>query len=104
MRPGTGGDYAGGGSRSYVLEQRLEEWFEHTLGGQFHHFVLEAADPQRASRLTTGLGNVYSALGLRLVTHAFEAGGQILEVCLRSLAYLDLVTSSTPTALLPLSS
>src|SRR5262249_9542110 len=65
-----------------VLEQRLEEWFEHTLGGQFHHFVLEASDPQRASRLTTGLGNVYPALGLRFVTHAFEAGGQILEVCL----------------------
>src|SRR5882762_1765582 len=65
-----------------VLAQRLEEWFEHTLGGQCHHSVLEAADPQRASRLTTGLGNVYPALGLRLVTHAFEAGRQILEVCL----------------------
>src|SRR6267378_2857783 len=56
-----------------VLAQRLEEWFEHTLGGQCHHCVLEAADPQRASRLPTGLGNVYPALGLRCVFHGKAA-------------------------------
>jgi hypothetical protein len=66
-----------------LLEQRLEEWFEHTLGGQFHNFVLEAADPQRAPRLTARLGNVYPSLGLGTVSHAFEAGGQILEVRLQ---------------------
>src|SRR5215831_7645730 len=45
------------------LEQRLEEWFEHPLGGEFHELVLEAADPQRAPRLTARLGNVDPALG-----------------------------------------
>src|SRR5690242_1445143 len=60
-----------------LLEQRLEERFEHTLGGQFHNFILEAADPQRAPRLTAGLGNVDPALRLGTVAHAFEAGGQI---------------------------
>jgi len=46
-----------------LFEQRLEEWFEHPLGGEFHDLVLEAADP-RALRLTARLGNVDPALGL----------------------------------------
>src|SRR2546423_2853043 len=64
-----------------LFKQRLEEWFEHPLGGEFHDLVFEAADPQRALRLTARLGNVYPALGLGTVSHAFEAGGQSLEVC-----------------------
>jgi len=47
-----------------LFEQRLKQWFEHSLGGEFHDLVLEAADPQRALRLTARLGNVYPALGL----------------------------------------
>ena len=66
-----------------LFGQRLEEWFEHPLGGQCHHFVLEATDPQRASRLPARLGPVYPALGLGTVSHALEAGGQILEVRLQ---------------------
>jgi hypothetical protein len=66
-----------------LFEQRLEEWFEHPLGGEFHDLVFEAADPQRALRLTARLGNVYPALGLGTVSHAFEAGGELLEVCLQ---------------------
>jgi len=66
-----------------LLEQRLEEWFEHPLGGEFHDLVLEAADPQRALRLTARLGNIYPALGLGTVTHPFEAGGEILEIPLQ---------------------
>src|SRR5262249_8898932 len=59
-----------------LLEQRLAERFEHPLGGEFHDLVLEAADPQRASRLATRLRNVDSALGLGTVAHPFEAGGE----------------------------
>jgi hypothetical protein len=66
-----------------LFEQRLEEWFEHPLGGEFHDLVLEAADPQRALRLTARLGNVYPALGLGTVAHPFEAGGEILEIRLQ---------------------
>jgi len=66
-----------------LFEQRLEEWFEHPLGGEFHDLVLEAADPQRALRLTARLGNVYPALGLGTVAHPFEAGGEILEMRLQ---------------------
>src|SRR2546426_4184564 len=61
-----------------LLAQRLEEWFEHLLGSQLHTLVLEAANPQRASRLTARLGNGYPALGLGTVSHPFEAGGHIL--------------------------
>src|SRR2546421_965459 len=64
-----------------LFKQRLEEWFEHPLGGEFHDLVFEAADPQRALRLTARLGNVYPALGLGTVSHAFEAGGPILGGC-----------------------
>jgi hypothetical protein len=67
-----------------LFEPRLEEWFEYPLGGEFHDLVLEAADPQRASRLTARLGNVYPTLGLGTVAHAFEAGGELLEVRLQS--------------------
>ena len=63
-----------------ILEQRFEEWFEHPLGSEFHDLVLEAADPQRAPRLTAWLGNVDPALGLGMVSHLFEAGGEILEI------------------------
>src|SRR5262249_40618149 len=66
-----------------LLEQRLEERFEHPLGSEFHDLVLEAADPQRAPRLAARLGNVYPALGLGTVSHPCEAGGEILEVCLQ---------------------
>jgi hypothetical protein len=66
-----------------LFEQRLEEWFEHPLGGEFHDLVFDAADPQRALRLTARLGNVYPALGLGTVSHAFEAGGELREVCLQ---------------------
>src|SRR5215475_12654640 len=66
-----------------LLAQQLEEWFEHPLGGEFHDLVLEAADPQWASRLTARLRNVYPALGLGTIAHPFEAGGQILEVGLQ---------------------
>src|SRR2546423_13488849 len=66
-----------------LFKQRLEEWFEHPLGGEFHDLVFEAADPQRALRLTARLGNVYPALGLGTVSHAFEAGGMGLGGWLR---------------------
>jgi hypothetical protein len=66
-----------------LLEQRLEEWFEYPLGGEFYDLVLKAADPQRASRLTARLGNVDPALGLGTVAHPFEAGGELLEVYLQ---------------------
>src|SRR4030095_2059423 len=66
-----------------LFEQRLKEWFEYPLGGEFPALVLEAADPQRALRLTARLGNIYPALGLGTVTHPFEAGGEILEICLQ---------------------
>jgi len=56
-----------------VLEQRLKKWFEHTLGGEFHDFVFKAADAQRPSLLTARLGNIYPALGVRAVSHPFEA-------------------------------
>ena len=66
-----------------ILEQRLEEWFEYPLSGEFHDLVLEAADSQRAPRLTAWLGNVYPALGLGSVSHPFEAGGELLEIRLQ---------------------
>jgi hypothetical protein len=65
------------------FEQRLKEWFEHPLGGEFPDLVLEAADSQRALRLTARLGNVDPALGLGTVVHPFEAGGEILEIRLQ---------------------
>ena len=73
-----------------LLEQRLEEWFEHSLGSEFHDLVLEAADPQWAPRLAARLRNVYPALGLGTVAHPFEAGGEILEGCLQVLPVLFL--------------
>src|SRR5215467_6095948 len=66
-----------------LLEQRLEEWFEHPLGGEFYDLILEAAEPQRAPRLTARLGHVDPALGLGTVSHPFEAGGEILEIRLQ---------------------
>src|SRR5919198_1481885 len=65
-----------------LLEQRLEEWFEHPLGGEFYDLIPEAADPQRTPRLTARLGNVDPALGLGTVSHPFEAGGEVLGICL----------------------
>jgi hypothetical protein len=66
-----------------LLEPRLEERFEPPLGSEFHALVLEAADPQRAPRLAPRLGTGDPALGLGTVAHPFEAGGEILEVCLQ---------------------
>jgi hypothetical protein len=66
-----------------LFEQRLKQWFKHPLGGEFHDLVLEAADPQRALRLTARLGNIYPALGLGTVAHPCEAGGEILEIRLQ---------------------
>src|SRR5262245_14169252 len=73
----------GAGAIAPRFEPRLKEWFEHPLGGEFHALVLEAADPQRALRLTARLGNIYPALGLGTVAHPFEAGGAILEIRLQ---------------------
>ena len=89
------------------FKQRLEEWFEHPLGGEFHDLVLEAADPQRAPRLTARLRNVDPALGLGTVAHPFEAGGEILEIrlqigCVHRLGHLihahgaSIMASATP--------
>src|SRR5262245_9283424 len=56
-----------------VVEQRLKKWFKHTLGGEFHDLIFKAADAQRSSLLTARLRNVYPALGVRAVSHPFEA-------------------------------
>jgi hypothetical protein len=66
-----------------VVKQRLKQWFEHPLGGELHDLIFEAADAQRSSLLTARLGNVYPTLGVRAVSHPFEASGQILEICLQ---------------------
>jgi hypothetical protein len=76
-----------------LLDQRLAEWYEYPLGGEFDDLVLKAADPQRASRLPARLGNVDPALGLGTGAHPFEAGGELLEVglqigCLHRLGHL----------------
>src|SRR5262249_58956741 len=52
-----------------VFEERLEQWFEHAFGGQFHHLVFEAAHPQRPPFLTAPLRGIHPALVFRPVAH-----------------------------------
>ena len=66
-----------------LFDYRLEPWRQHTLGGQCHALVLDAADPQWAAFLIARLRDVHPALGLRTVAHPLQAGGQILEIRLQ---------------------
>jgi len=63
-----------------VCAEGREQRVDHPLGGPLPHRVLEAAHPQRATRLTARLRNRQPPFGLRTVSHPLQASRPILEI------------------------
>jgi hypothetical protein len=72
-------------ARAAVCAEGLEPRFDHPLGGSLHHLVLEAAHPQRATRLPARLGHRRPPFGLRTVAHPLQASRHPLAMRLQIL-------------------